>query len=263
MDENHGINGGRIRMDSRTARLASSGTLPDIDHMGDANIGALLYEQCEVYRIGMRTVLESTADMVVVGEAATLDAAVSCIRATTPSVALVGLTGPEEAATVVRSVRAQVSTPIPVLVLGTAFDHDAMLEVLTAGARGFLDRDTPAARLVAAVRSVAEGGMVLAASEADSLVQRITAPHGGHHVPGMTMKEHSSLEALTPRQQEVFRLVAEGLSNVDIARRMHLSVATVKSHLSGTLQKLDVRDRTQLAVLAHQYGLAPPPLDGE
>jgi DNA-binding NarL/FixJ family response regulator len=74
--------------------------------------------------------------------------------------------------------------------------------------------------------------------------------------PDTRHREQASLAELTPRQHEVLRLVAEGLPNAEIARRMHVSVATVKSHLSGMLHKLHARDRTQLAVIAHQNGLA-------
>jgi DNA-binding NarL/FixJ family response regulator len=219
----------------------------------------LLYEECEVYRIGLRVVLEGTSDIVVVGEAATLEVAVESVATTVPGVALVGVLRPEQAAVAVLSFREQAPKQIPVLILAAEMDPHAVRSVLAAGARGYLHRDTPVARLIAAISTVAAGGLVLGAPAADSLVGPIAAPQGVCQVNASVVKGHPSLDLLTPRQQEVLRLVAEGLSNIDIARRMQLSVATVKSHLSGTLQKLDVRDRTQLAVLAYQIGLRRPP----
>jgi DNA-binding NarL/FixJ family response regulator len=198
--------------------------------------------------------LESAADMTVVGEAAAVTDAVRCIRATRPTVIVMGPANDGGAATAVRAIREQ--SPIPVLVLGTGVERDAVVRVLAAGARGYVHRGTPPFHLAAAVRSVAVGALVLGSSAAESVIEELAAAPPEDLTAELNGRDKASLAALTPRQHEVLHLVAEGLPNAEIAGRMQVSVATVKSHVSGLLQKLDARDRTQLAVMAYHKGLA-------
>jgi DNA-binding NarL/FixJ family response regulator len=224
-------------------------------------IRALVYDECEVYRLGTGVILQNAADIVVVGAAATITDAVHHLRMSLPNVVVMGTASQMAAAASVLAIREQLTRPTPVLVLATTLDHDLVLPVLEAGARGYLHRNTSATRLVAAVRSVAEGEMVLTACAADSFVQLIAEARDGGHTTRVAAKDDSPLAGLTSRQHEVLMLVAEGLPNAEIARRLQLSVGTVKSHLSAAMQKFAVRDRTQLAVMAYQTGLGRPAAD--
>lgn len=212
-----------------------------------------VYEQCEIFRAGICAVVDSAPDMTVVGEADDPDGNPAILRTAAPSAVLIGLASVASTLRAIHSVRSVLRVPVPMMVLSGTADDDAIVAVLSAGVRGMLHRDVSAVRLEAAIRSVVEGGLVLGPRVADCLVATIVAPGPVGLTP--TGQPPAELRALTPRQQEVMRLVADGLSNTDIASRMHVTVATVKSHLSETLQKLAVRDRTQLAVLAHQHGL--------
>jgi DNA-binding NarL/FixJ family response regulator len=121
-----------------------------------------------------------------------------------------------------------------------------MMDVLQAGVRGFLPRRAAACRLVEAVRALARKETALDSAVASQLVRYLT----GDAVHGDT--EERSLDRLTERQREVAALVAEGLSNEEIASRLFLSPATVKSHLTAVMRRLDVRTRTQLAILLNR-----------
>jgi DNA-binding NarL/FixJ family response regulator len=214
----------------------------------------LLYDQCEVYRAGVRAVLESAPDVRVVGEAGDVDAV--CLKAarTSPSLLLVGTqSGDDES--LVRELVARVAPGVPVLVLTPPDEGADALPLLAAGAKGYLGKDTPSAPLLHAVRCVCAGSVVLTPPATEQIVRRATAPAQPRAAGSVPAEARSALAGLTPRQLEVLVLVAEGFSNVEIAHRMQVSVPTVKSHLSGILRKIDVRDRTQLAVLAHQHGV--------
>jgi DNA-binding NarL/FixJ family response regulator len=137
--------------------------------------------------------------------------------------------------------------PPRILVL-TTFDLDEyVFEALQAGASGFVLKDDPPERLVAAVRTVAAGDAMLSPAVTRRVVERFTRLARPARVP--------ALDGLTGRELEVLKLVARGLSNAEIGRELFISEGTVKTHVGHLLQKLDLRDRVQVAVLAHRSGL--------
>jgi DNA-binding NarL/FixJ family response regulator len=138
---------------------------------------------------------------------------------------------------------------VRVLVLTTFDDDENVVRALRAGARGFLLKDTPRAALVASVRAVAEGEVMLDATVMNGLV----SGHLREPVP----THAAALARMTDRESEVMRCVARGLSNAEIAAALHISETTVKTHVARLLTKWGARDRVRLVVLAHEAGLAP------
>ncbi len=139
------------------------------------------------------------------------------------------------------------------IIVLTTFDLDQYVyAALTAGASGFLLKDVSPEQLVAAVRLVRSGDALLAPSNTRRLVERF-APHAASHPP-----VHSDLSELTPRELEVLRLLAHGLSNAELAAQLTLSGATIKTHVTRILAKLQLRDRVQAVVLAYESGLVGP-----
>jgi DNA-binding NarL/FixJ family response regulator len=206
-----------------------------------------------VVRDGFAALLDTQPDLTVVGRAGDGEEAVRVCRAERPDVVLMDIRMPrldgiaairalaEEAGNARNATRA--------LVL-TTFDLDEYVyEALGAGASGFLLKDVTAEELFHAVRVVAAGDALLAPSVTRRLIAEFarSRPHPGPRPP--------ELAALTNRETEVLRLVAEGLSNREIAERLVLSEETVKSHVSRILTKLDLRDRAQAVVVAYESGL--------
>lgn len=138
-----------------------------------------------------------------------------------------------------------------VLVLTTFDLNEYVYEALRAGASGFLLKDAPADQLVTAIRVVAAGEALLAPSITRRLIEEFARRPPSNARP-------AELEALSPRELEVLRLVARGLSNAEIASELYVSDATVKTHVSRILQKLNLRDRVQAVVLAYESGLPQP-----
>jgi DNA-binding NarL/FixJ family response regulator len=139
------------------------------------------------------------------------------------------------------------------IIILTTFDLDQYVyAALTAGASGFLLKDTSPEQLVAAVRLVRTGDALLAPSITRRLVERF-APHRSEQV-----SVHADLSGLTPRELEVLRLLARGLSNAELAGELTVSEATVKTHVARILAKLQLRDRVQAVVVAYQTGLVGP-----
>jgi DNA-binding NarL/FixJ family response regulator len=135
----------------------------------------------------------------------------------------------------------------------TTFDLDEYaLSALRNGASGFLLKDTPSVQLVAALRSVASGDAVVSPSVTRRLLDRFLGSAGGE------LRDAAMLDVLTEREREVLLLMAQGLSNTEIARKLFLSEATVKTHVGRVLSKLDLRDRVQAVVLAYETGLVRP-----
>jgi DNA-binding NarL/FixJ family response regulator len=201
-------------------------------------------------RTGLRMILSDAADLEIVGEAAHGDEAVALAAAERPDVVLMDVRMPGmDGIDATRAVTA-VEDPPRVLVL-TTFDLDEVVyDALRAGASGFLLKDAPEARLLTAIRVVAEGGSLFAPTVTRRLIEefarrpRAMAPSG--------------LEALTERESEVLRLVARGLSNTEIAGQLFVSENTVKTHVARVLMKLGLRDRVQAVVLAYETGLVQP-----
>jgi DNA-binding NarL/FixJ family response regulator len=210
-------------------------------------IRLLLVDDEELVRTGLRMILAAEPDLEVVGEAADGVAALSAASELEPDVVLMDIRMPRSnGIEATRSLRAS-SRPPAVIVL-TTFDLDEhVYEALAAGACGFLLKDVPATQLVHAIRVAAQGEAMLAPSVTRRLIARFTesAP-----VPTVQLPDD-----LTARETEVLRLLAEGLSNAEIAERLYVGDATVKTHVARVLTKCGVRDRVQAVVLAYRSGL--------
>ena len=207
-------------------------------------IRVLVVDDHPVVRSGLAGMLAAEDDLLVVGEAPDGLAALAQVAALAPDVVLMDLRMPRLDGVDAIAKRHVSHTAVRVLVL-TTFDTDAdIVRAVEAGATGYLLKDTPRARLVDAVRAAARGETVLAPPVAARLVSRLRAP---------------APEALTPREVEVLRLVARGLTNPEIGRALHIAEATVKTHLLRTYAKLGVDDRTSAVTTSMARGLRPAP----
>jgi DNA-binding NarL/FixJ family response regulator len=214
-------------------------------------IRVLIADDQALVRSGFRMILEAREDVEVVGEAATGSEAVELAARLDPDVILMdvrmpGLDGVEATRRLTAS-----GSRARVLIL-TTFDVDEYVyEAIRAGASGFLLKDVQPAQLVEAVRVVADGEGLLAPTVTRRLLERFASELPDEKPP-------VSLESLTPRELEILRLVASGLSNAEIAERLVVTEATVKTHVSAVLRKLGLRDRVQAVVLAYDTGLVRP-----
>jgi len=193
-----------------------------------------------VVRAGLRALLDGAVDIDVVGEAATPDEAAALVASLDPDLVLMDLQFGQDrtGADATRQIRSTDAAPY-VLVL-TNYDSDGdILGAVEAGASGYLLKDTPPDELLAAVRAAAAGESALAPAVASRLMARMRAP-------GVS---------LSAREIEVLRLVAEGASNVDVAARLHITDATVKSHLVHVFSKLGVGSRTAAVSEARALGI--------
>jgi DNA-binding NarL/FixJ family response regulator len=218
-------------------------------------IRVLLVDDQPLVRMGFRMILEAETDITVVGEAGDGAAAVSMAAALRPDVVLMdvrmpGVDGIDAAAAITAAGEAA-----KVLIL-TTYDLDHYVYAgLRAGASGFLLKDAPPADLLAAIRTVADGAAVLAPSTTRRLIDRFVPLLPD---PERTTRRDSLLEALTGREADVFRLLARGQSNREIASELFLSESTIKIHVGHILAKLNLRDRVQAVVLAYESGLITP-----
>ncbi len=203
-------------------------------------------------RTGFRMIL--TADGIdVVGEATTGQEAVDAARRTRPDVVLMDIRMPEmDGLEATRRILATDGEGPRVLML-TTFDLDEYVyAALTAGASGFLLKDVTPEQLTGAVRLVRAGDALLAPSITRRLVERFAGR--GEQASAV----HRDLAALTPREREVLKLLAHGMSNAELAAALQLSEATVKTHVARILGKLQLRDRVQAVVVAYETGLVAP-----
>lgn len=201
-------------------------------------------------RGGIRMILETQSDLEVVGEAGDGAEAVRIVDATAPDVVLMDIRMPgTDGIEATRAITARASRA-RVLML-TTFDADRYVyQALKAGAAGFLLKDEPPERLVAAVRTVAAGDALLAPTVLKRMVEEFVArPEPGTSAPP---------PQLTEREVEVLRLIGRGRSNAEIASELFLSEATVKTHVTRIFTKLGLRDRAQAVVLAYETGLVQP-----
>ncbi|GAB3976445.1 response regulator transcription factor [Plantactinospora veratri] len=203
-------------------------------------------------RTGFRMIL--TADGIdVVAEATNGTEAVDAVRRTLPDVVLMDVRMPEmDGLEATRRILTG-ATGDPQVIILTTFDLDHYVyAALSAGASGFLLKDVTPEHLVAAVRMVRSGDALLAPAITRRLVERFASRSADPAAP------HRDLSTLTPRELEVLRLLAQGLSNAELAARLHLSEATVKTHVARILGKLGLRDRVQAVVVAYETGLVSP-----
>jgi DNA-binding NarL/FixJ family response regulator len=214
-------------------------------------IRVLIADDQEMVREGFAALLGSQPDIEVVGQAANGAEAVAMARQSTPDVVLMDVRMPRmDGLEAARMVAADGSAKVLML---TTFDLDEYVyAALRAGASGFLLKDAPAAELVQAVRVVARGEALLAPSVTRRLIEDFTRrPSPGGQPP-------PSLQALTTREVEVLALIAQGLSNQEIATQLVVAEQTVKTHVGRILGKLGLRDRAQAVVVAYESGLIKP-----
>jgi DNA-binding NarL/FixJ family response regulator len=203
-------------------------------------------------RTGFRMIL--AADGIdVVAEATNGAEAVDAVRRTLPDVVLMDIRMPEmDGLEAARRILTG-ATSEPRVIMLTTFDLDHYVyAALSAGASGFLLKDVTPEHLVAAVRMVRSGDALLAPTITRRLVERFAGRSAD------TAAIHRDLSALTPRELDVLRLLARGLSNAELAASLHLSEATVKTHVARILAKLGLRDRVQAVVVAYETGLVSP-----
>ncbi|HEX6520751.1 MAG TPA: response regulator transcription factor [Streptosporangiaceae bacterium] len=222
------------------------------------SISILLADDQPMLRLGFRLVLDAQDDMHVVGEAGDGAAALSLVQAMQPDVVLMDVRMPRMDG--IEATRRIVSSASPtrVLIL-TTFDLDEYAYAgLRAGASGFLLKDVPPPDLLSGIRAVASGDAVVAPAVTrrllDAFLPYLPEPDGG--TPGAA--EPPAMSELTVREREILTEVAAGLSNAEIAERLVLAEATVKTHVGRMLGKLGLRDRVQAVVYAYEHGLVKP-----
>ena len=214
-------------------------------------IRVLLVDDQALVRAGFRMILDAEEDLEVVGEANDGYGAIDSAKRLDPDVVLMdirmpGLDGIEATR---RIVDATAEDPVRVLML-TTFDLDEYVyEALRAGASGFLLKDVPAEQLIEGIRVVAAGEALLAPSVTRRLI------HEFARAAPSAQERPKALEELTPREEEVLKLIARGMSNAEIAESLIVGETTVKTHVARVLMKLGLRDRIQAVVYAYESGL--------
>jgi DNA-binding NarL/FixJ family response regulator len=214
-------------------------------------ISVLLADDQALVRAGFRMIVEDQEDMEVVGEAGDGVQAIGLARRTQPHVVLMDIRMPTmDGIEATRQITEHEAPPRVVIL--TTFDLDEYVyKALEAGASGFLLKDLPPADLVAAIRVVAAGDALLAPSVTRRLIEQFVRSR-----PAAEAAE--GLDSLSERELEVLRLVAQGMSNAEIAATLLLGESTIKTHVGNLLDKLALRDRVQLAIYAYEARLARP-----
>ncbi|NEU31527.1 response regulator transcription factor [bacterium LRH843] len=207
-------------------------------------IRVLLVDDHEMVRMGLSAYLSTQADMSVVGEACNGQEGIEAALLTKPDVILMDLVMEKMdgiAAT------AEITKRLPetkVIVLTSFIDDEKVYPVIEAGAFSYLLKTSSATEIASAIRSASKGEPVVEAKVTNKMMQRMRS--------SQVKQLH---DALTPRERDVLQLVGEGKSNQEIAETLFIGIKTVKTHVSNILAKLQVEDRTQMAVYAHRYGL--------
>jgi DNA-binding NarL/FixJ family response regulator len=212
----------------------------------------LIADDQELVRTGLRMIVDAEDDLAVAGEAVDGVEAVELARELEPDVVLMDIRMPRmDGLEATRRLLADAGDrPLRVLVLTTFDRNEYVYDTLCAGASGFLLKDMPSAQLVAGIRAVARGEALLAPDITRRLIEEFTRDR---HAP-----PPRGFDELTPRELEVFRLVARGLSNAEIASELIVGEATVKTHVAHVLSKLGLRDRVQAVVVAYETGVVRP-----
>ena len=223
----------------------TGGSAPDM-------LRVLIADDQHLVRTGLTLILEAEDDLEVVGVAADGAVAVRLTAQLRPDVVLLDVQMPElDGLEAARRILAPGAAHRPRVLMLTTFDLDEYVyEAMRLGASGFLLKDTPPEQLAAGVRAVARGEALLAPAITRRLITQFTSrPPEGHP------EREAVVGRLTPRELDVFRLVAKGLSNQEIAAELYLGETTVKTHVARILAKVGVRDRVQAVVLAYEAGV--------
>jgi DNA-binding NarL/FixJ family response regulator len=210
-----------------------------------AGIRVIVVDDQAIVREGLATVLLLLPDIEVVGEAADGQAGAELAGALLPDVVLMDLRMPVLGGLDATRLITAAHPGIGVLILTTFADEASVVDVLRAGAKGFLTKDADRAEVATAVRAVAQGNVALGGSLGAQLV---TGPTPSATVSGADLAARFNL---TPREDEVLGLIGLGLSNSEIAARLYVGVTTVKTHINAIFAKLGVRDRAQAIALVH------------
>jgi DNA-binding NarL/FixJ family response regulator len=219
-------------------------------------IRVVLADDQELVRAGFAALLDAEEDIEVVGEAADGEEAVQAAAACRPDVLLMDIRMPRlDGIAATRRIAANPALSGVRIVILTTFELDEyVFEGLRAGAYGFLVKDTDAAELIRAVRVVAGGEALLSPTVTRRLIAEYASRTREANGPG----SRAGLDELTPREREVVVLIANGLSNEEISRKIYVSPSTVKTHTARAMAKAGARDRAQLVVFAYQAGLVRP-----
>ncbi|WP_250291521.1 response regulator [Streptomyces atroolivaceus] len=212
-------------------------------------VRVVIVDDDQLVRMALRLVIDGEPDLTVVAEAADGNAAITVADEQRPDVVLMDVRMPGRDG--LSATRELLTRPAPprVLVLTTFDSDDLVLGALRAGALGFVLKDTPPPRILDAVRTVAEGNPVLSPAATARVIAAATGPHSSAARGSAREAARKKLSALTERELDTARAVADGLGNPQIAERLHISVATVKAHTSSLFAKLAVENRVQIALL--------------
>lgn len=217
-----------------------------------SRIRVLLADDHDLFRQGVRRLLEGAADVEVIGEARTGEEAVRLVEDLIPDIVLLDITMPGlsgiDAARLIKTA----SPRTGLIMLTVHADEEFLFEAIKAGAMGYLLKDASPDELVRAIRLIYGGEGLLAPSMAAKVMREFARTRDAKELAGV-------LNPLTPREIEILQHVAEGLANKEIAHKLSISERTVKNHLSNIMEKLHVNSRTQAAVYALRSGLVPPP----
>lgn len=212
-------------------------------------VRVVIVDDDQLVRMALRLVLDNEPDLAVVAEAADGNAALTVVDEQRPDVVLMDVRMPGRDG--LSATRELLTRPAPprVLVLTTFDSDDLVLGALRAGALGFVLKDTPPPRILDAVRTVADGNPVLSPAATARVIAAATGPQSSDARESSRKAARQRLSALTERERDTARAVADGLGNQQIAERLHIGVATVKAHISSLFAKLAVENRVQIALL--------------
>lgn len=230
-------------------------------------IRVLVVDDQALVRAGFRTILDSEDGIEVVGEAADGAAAVTAVTELAPDVVCMDVQMPGmDGLEATRRITADAASAAAVLVLTTFNREDYLFAALEAGASGFLLKNSSPEQLIEAVQVVARGDALLSPDVTRRVIEAVAASAGPRPAPPQPEAPPTTVErpapaalaTLTDREREVLELLAEGISNAEIAQRMWVGEATVKTHVSKVLMKLGLRDRVHAVVYAYEHGVVRP-----
>lgn len=224
-------------------------------------IKLFLIEDQKLIREGLSALLSLEPDLEIVGEAENGQKAIDSLQLLAPGqlpdVALMDLRMPEMDGVAATKVIARSYPSIKVLVLTTFDDDELIAQSMSAGAQGYLLKDTPSEELALSIRSVARGYSQFGPGIVQKMMRQVDSTHAESQAAGEAKDDSSTvpdeLQSLTPREKEVLALISQGASNKEIAQKLFLSEGTVKNYVTSILSRLGLRDRTQAALLAAQW----------